>query len=235
MIKAIIFDLDDTLYYEQDYVKSGFRAVSRYIGSKYGVSEKEFYKLQLDILEKEGRGKVFDLALENFSLPQDEVEKMLAVYRSHEPEGIQLYEDVEYILEKLKKEGKYKTGIITDGNAQVQWNKIKSLGLIDLVDEIIVTDDYGVDKRKPAPFAYLRLLEIFKIRAEEAVYIGDNPLKDFIGARGLGMKTIRIIREKGMHIEKRMEPVYEADFEVNTLRDMEEILDRMDRSEGCDK
>lgn len=234
MIKAIIFDLDDTLYYEQDYVKSGFRAVSRYIGSKYGVSEKEFYKLQLDILEKEGRGKVFDLALENFSLPQDEVEKMLVVYRSHIPEEIRLYEDAEYILEKLKKEGKYKTGIITDGNSQVQWNKIKALALTDLVDEIIVTDDFGVDKRKPAPFAYLRLLESFKIKAGEAVYIGDNPLKDFIGARGLGLKTIRIVREKGMHIEKRMEVSYEADFEVNTLRNLEDILNRIDRGDSCD-
>lgn len=228
MIKAVIFDLDDTLYYEQDYVKSGFRAVSRYIGSKYGVSEKEFYKLQLDILEKEGRGKVFDLALENFSLPLDEVEKMLAVYRSHEPEGIQLYEDVEYILEKLKKEGKYKTGIITDGNSQVQWNKIKALGLIDLVDEIIVTDDFGVDKRKPAPFAYLRLLESFKIKAGEAVYIGDNPLKDFIGARELGLKTIRVMREQGMHIEKRMEAAFEADLKVNSLRNLEELLQFID-------
>ena len=228
MIKAVIFDLDDTLYYEQDYVKSGFRAVSRYICSKYGVSEKEFYKLQLDILEKEGRGKVFDLALENFSLPQDEVEKMLVVYRSHIPEEIRLYEDAEYILEKLKKEGKYKTGIITDGNSQVQWNKIKALALTDLVDEIIVTDDFGVDKRKPAPFAYLRLLEIFKIRAEEAVYIGDNPTKDFIGARELGLKTIRVMREQGMHIEKRMEAAFEADLKVNSLRNLEELLQFID-------
>ena len=228
MIKAVIFDLDDTLYYELDYVKSGFRAVSRYICSKYGVSEKEFYKLQLDILEKEGRGKVFDLALENFSLPQDEVEKMLVVYRSHNPEGIRLYEDAEYILGKLKREGKYKTGIITDGNSQVQWNKIKALGLIDLVDEIIVTDDFGVDKRKPAPFAYLRLLESFKIKAGEAVYIGDNPTKDFIGARELGLKTIRVMREQGMHIEKRMEAAFEADLKVNSLRNLEELLQFID-------
>lgn len=232
MIKVVIFDLDDTLYYELDYVKSGFRAVSSYINSKYEVSLDEFYQLMLNILEREGRGKVFDLALESLSLPLEEVEHMLTAYRSHFPEGIHLYEDAEYILEKLKREDKYKTGIITDGNSQVQWNKIKSLGLIDLVDEIIVTDDFGVDNRKPAPFAYLRLLKIFNVQAEETVYIGDNPVKDFIGARKLGIKTIRVLREQGMHIEKRMDAVYEADFKVNTLRDLEELLDRIDRSDS---
>ncbi|NLM97161.1 MAG: HAD-IA family hydrolase [Halanaerobiaceae bacterium] len=233
MIKAVIFDLDDTLYYELDYVKSGFRAVSRYISSKYGVSEEEFYQLQLDILEMEGLGKVFDLTLENFSLPLDEVERMLAVYRSHIPEGIQLYEDAEYILKKLKREKKYKTGIITDGNSLVQWNKIKALSLIDLVDEIIVTDDFGIDKRKPAPFAYLKLLETFQIQAGEAVYIGDNPLKDFIGARKLGMKTIRVLREEGMHIEKRMIAEYEADKEIYSLYALKELL-KFDVGEGKD-
>src|SRR5690554_4622228 len=233
MIKAIIFDLDDTLYYELDYVKSGFRAVSNYISSKYGVSEDEFYQALLNILEKEGRGKTFDFVLESFYLPKSEVKKMLEIYRSHFPEGIRLYKDAEFILKKIKKDNKYKTGLITDGNSQVQWNKIKSLGLKELVDEIIVTDDFGIDKRKPHSFSYLKMLDVFRIKTGEAIYIGDNPLKDFITARKLGMRTIRVLRKKGMHINKRMDNTSEADTKIYSLYALNNLL-KFDDGEDYD-
>lgn len=227
MIKAIIFDLDDTLYYELDYVKSGFRAVSNYMNTKYGVPVDEFYQELLNILELEGRGKTFDLGLKNFSLPEKEVKKMLEVYRSHLPEKIRLYKDAENMLNKLKKNNEYKTGVITDGNSLVQWSKIRSLGLEELVDEIIVTDDFGIENRKPNIFSYQKLLGIFKVKAEEAVYIGDNPVKDFITAKKLGMKTIRVMRKQGMHVNKRMEEAYEADYEVDSLKDLDQYMRKL--------
>lgn len=222
MVKAVIFDLDDTLYYELDYVKSGFRAVSEYIAFRYQVDKDEFYQELLNILEIEGRGKTFNIALEKFVLPAAELEKMIDVYRSHNPENIRLYEDAVEILNRYLKEKRYKTGIITDGNSEVQWNKIRSLGLDEKVNQIIVTDDFGVDKRKPHFFSYQRMLKLLQVKAEEAVYVGDNPVKDFITARKLGLKTVRIVREHGMHIDKRMAAKYEADYEINTLNDLDQ-------------
>ncbi|MTI59291.1 MAG: HAD-IA family hydrolase [Firmicutes bacterium] len=224
MVKAVIFDLDDTLYYELDYVKSGFRAVSEYIAFRYQVDKDEFYQELLNILEIEGRGKTFNIALERFVIPAAELKKMIDVYRSHHPENIRLYEDAVEILNRCLKEKRYKIGIITDGNSEVQWNKIKSLGLKEKVDQIIVTDDFGVNKRKPHFFSYQRMLELLQVKAEEAVYVGDNPVKDFINARELGMKTVRIIREHGMHIDKRMAVKYEADYEINTLNDLDQHI-----------
>jgi len=224
MIKAIIFDLDDTLYYELNYVKSGFEAVSEYISLRYQVDKDIFYQQLLEVLKDQGRGKIFNLALEKFALPAAEVQGMVTVYRSHIPEGIELYNDARDVLHKYKTDKKYKTGIITDGNSEVQWKKIKTLDLLKLIDEILVSDDYGVAKRKPNSFLYSKMLEMLNVQAEEAVYIGDNPVKDFVTARKLGIKTVRIIREKGMHITKRIDQEYEADHEINTLYELDKLI-----------
>lgn len=224
MIKVVAFDLDDTLYYELDYVKSGFKSVSNYISRKYDIDFNIFYNQLLEILETEGRGKTFDIALNYFNLPLTEVEEMLMIYRNHIPVNLKLYPDAERMLRKLK--GKYNLGLITDGCSTVQWIKIKSLGLKNIIDEIIVTDDFGADKRKPSSFAYLKLIERFKVNPEEIIYIGDNPEKDFVTARKLGLKTVRVIHKKGMHINKRLSSEYEADYEITSLDELELILDK---------
>ncbi|OCL27613.1 hypothetical protein U472_03410 [Orenia metallireducens] len=223
MIKAIIFDLDDTLYYELEYVKSGFKAVSNYIASKYKISSDAFYNKLLEVLKSEGRGKTFNIALEDFQLPLDEVKNLIELYRNHQPKRFELYPDAKSAISRFK--GKYKLGLITDGHSTVQWNKIKALGIEKGFDEIIVSDDYGVDKRKPSSFPYLTIIKKFNLRPEEAVYIGDNPDKDFITARKLGLKTVRIIREKGMHIDKRLSEEYEADYRIKSLDELDKVLE----------
>ncbi|TDX58932.1 HAD family hydrolase [Orenia marismortui] len=222
MIKAIIFDLDDTLYYELEHVKSGFRAVSNYISNKYKISAEDFYNQLLAILADEGRGKTFNLALEEFNLPLTEVKALVEVYRQHKPDELNLYHDAKNALKEFS--DKYKLGLITDGISIVQWNKIKALGIENRFEEIIVSDDHGMDKRKPSSFPYLKILEDFSVEAEEAIYIGDNPNKDFVTAKKLGLMTIRILRPKGMHINKRLAEEYEADYEIESLDELEEII-----------
>ncbi|AGB42119.1 haloacid dehalogenase superfamily enzyme, subfamily IA [Halobacteroides halobius DSM 5150] len=222
MIKAIIFDLDDTLYHELEYVKSGFRAVSNYIADKYPISSEGFYKVLLSILKKEGRGQTFDLALEEFGLSLKEVPEMVNLYRIHQPESFRLYPDAERAFNRLS--GDYKLGLITDGISKVQWNKIEALGIKDRFDYILVSDDHGRENRKPAPFLYQKMIEEFEVSPQEAVYIGDNPDKDFVTAKKLGLKTVRIIRQQGMHINKKLSEKYEADYEIESLDELEEII-----------
>ena len=57
----LIFDLDDTLYKEREFVKSGFKAVSRYLHFKFNLNEKKIFLQLLKILKKNGRGKIFDI------------------------------------------------------------------------------------------------------------------------------------------------------------------------------
>lgn len=232
MKKIILFDLDDTLYKELDFVYGGFKEVCKYLANKYNKDEELLYKDTIEELNKQGRGKIFNIICERHNMSED-IRNLVEIYREARPQ-IGLYEDAECILNYLKgnlkmddyeflkgkTEISYKIGIITDGKASVQWNKIKLLGLEKLVDKIIVTDDYGLEFWKPNEFAYLEMLKYFDVKKEQCIYVGDNPNKDFIGARKVGIKTIRVIREVGDHMKTFLEKEYEADFVVKDLREI---------------
>lgn len=222
MIKALIFDLDDTLYYEKEYVLGAFKEVAYYLGNKYKKDEEKLYIRMKEILETLGRGKIFNIICEENNFKED-IKKLVDVYRNSKPK-LKLYEDSTDFLIWARKKG-YKLGIITDGCSKVQWNKIKGLEIENLVDKIIVTDDYGEEFWKPHEKSYLEMMKWFNIERNECIYVGDNPNKDFIGARRLGIKTIRIIREQGDHIITFLDKVYEADFKVKNLLELEEILE----------
>lgn len=232
MKKLILFDLDDTLYKELDFVYGGFKEVCNYLANKYNKDEKELYKNTIDALNKYGRGKIFNAICEKYNI-QENISELVRIYREAKPK-LSLYEDAEFILKYLKGkleddnlkllsdkvEESYNIGIITDGKASVQWNKIKLLELENMVDKIIVTDDYGIDHWKPNEFAYIEMLKYFDCKQEQCVYIGDNPNKDFIGARKVGIRTIRVIREIGDHMNTFLDHKYEADFIVRDLREI---------------
>ncbi|AQR97013.1 HAD family hydrolase [Clostridium saccharoperbutylacetonicum] len=221
MIKALIFDLDDTLYYEKEYVLEAFKEVAHYLGNKYKKDEEKLYLRMKQLLEESGRGKIFNVICEENNFDEDIVE-LIDIYRNSVPK-LELYEDSIEILIWARKNG-YRLGVITDGCSKVQWNKIQALGIEKMVDKIIVTDDFGKEFWKPNKKSYLDMIEFFKLEKKECAYIGDNPNKDFIGAKGIGMKTIRIIREKGDHINTFLDEKYEADLNIINLFELIKLL-----------
>lgn len=221
MIKALIFDLDDTLYYEKEYVIGAFREVANYLGNKYGKDEEKLHNRMKDILENLGRGKIFNIICEENNFNED-IKELVDIYRSSKPQ-LELYDDSKEFLTWARKHG-YKLGIITDGCFKVQWNKIKALSVEYLIDKIIVTDDLGKEFWKPHERSYLDMMNYFNINKNECIYIGDNPNKDFIGAKQLGMKTVRILRKQGDHITTFLEKEYEADFNIVNLLKLKEVL-----------
>ncbi|MFA5576804.1 MAG: HAD family hydrolase [Tissierellaceae bacterium] len=220
MIKAIVFDLDDTLYKEHDFVFDGFRQVSEYLNRKYEIGSDILYGDMIEIFYREGRGRIFDSLCSKYDLPEN-VDDLVKVYRENKP-NIELYEDAIKLLSKIK--DRYFLGIITDGKSFVQWNKIKALGLEDYIDKIIVTDDKGLDYWKPSEEPYRDILEYFNVIAEELIYIGDNPKKDFISAKRLGINTIRIIRPTGDHMNTYLSKEYEANYNIKSLLELEDII-----------
>ena len=188
-IKGVIFDLDDTLYSEKEYVKSGFIAVSEYLGNKdYAAKLWQFFS--------EGKPAI-DMLLEVLQQEGDK-EEVLRVYRSHKP-NIHLYEGVVTMLRGLRYAG-IKIGIITDGRPEGQRNKLEVLGLIDLVDDIIITDELGgVQFRKPCDIAFRILQTKWRLPASEMVYVGDNPVKDFQAPQQLGMKRLWFRNKDGIY------------------------------------
>lgn len=185
-IETVIFDLDDTLYSEKDYVRSGFRRISECLGN---VSlENELWAVF------ERGGKPIDEVLKARGLLEKK-ELALHAYRFQTPD-ISLYPGVQDMLARLRVTKK--VGIITDGRPEGQRAKIKALGLS--VDKLIITDEMGgIEYRKPNPAAYEKMQTVFHTEYHEMAYIGDNIAKDFVAPQRLGMRCIHFINPDGLY------------------------------------
>lgn len=191
-LKVIIFDLDDTLYSEKEYVRSGYRAIARMLPEVVQMEEKLWQAF-------EQNKPAIDEVLTAEGLHTDALKQTcLAVYRAHQPD-IHFFEGATELLLRLRADG-YMLGVITDGRPEGQRAKIKALGLDALVDYIIVTDELGgVEYRKPNCAAFIRMQEMFAVPFEEMCYIGDNIKKDFIAPKKLGMKCIYFKNADGLY------------------------------------
>lgn len=187
-IKGVIFDLDDTLYSEKEYVRSGYRAVSDYLGGGHEERLWQFFeagKAAIDELLKE-QGREADKQM------------VLDTYRNHKPD-IHFYHGVSEMLSQLRKDG-YRIGVIIDGRAEGQKNKIEALGLKELVDDNIITDELGgVQFRKPCDVAFRIMATRWRMNPSDIVYVGDNADKDFQAPQQLGMKSVWLKNKDGLY------------------------------------
>lgn len=191
-----VFDLDDTLYLERDFVRSGFQVVGRWIQGRFGVND--FFSRAWRLFETGGRRNIFDLVIEELDLMRDGlIEELVAVYRNHMP-AISLEPDAALFL---KSHDPKEMAIITDGYSRVQWSKINHLRLDRLVSRVIATDDWGEDFWKPHPRSFI---EISKGHDPAAcMYIADNPVKDFQAPEELGWApSLRVRRPGALHYDK---------------------------------
>lgn len=188
-LKGVIFDLDDTLYNEKQYIKSGYRAVAEYLGKP--ESEEELWHCF------ENNEPAIDIFLSKIGMTEKK-EECLKIYREHIP-CISLNEGVAQILESLRSRD-LKIGIITDGRPIGQINKIKALGLDTMVDDIIITDELGGEQfRKPCDIAFRIMQRRWNIPYEQLMYIGDNINKDFQAPKQLGMRWILVSNRDGLY------------------------------------
>lgn len=193
-LKAIVFDLDDTLYGEKEYVKSGYFAVSQMLPQIKNAEEKLWQAFE------EKKSAIDELLLSEGIYSDELKQKCLEVYRSHQP-TIHLYDGVAEMLTLLRERG-FLLGIITDGRPEGQWAKMKALKLTEYVDQIIVTDELGgVEYRKPNKKAFELLKELFGVRFSEMCYVGDNIKKDFIPCEQLDIKPIYFVNEDGLYFD----------------------------------
>ena len=223
MIKAVIFDLDDTLISEKEYVRSGFRQVAINISDEYKLDMNEIYKLLLDTCEEDSKNvfnRVFDKL--NISYEIDDIKKLVEIYRGHKPE-IKLYDDAKYILDTLYKKG-IKLGMITDGYKITQRKKLEALNIDNYFEYIVVTDELGKEYWKPHSRSYEIMKNKLKFDYDEMVYVGDNLSKDFVTANKLGMKTVFINRIEGVYSGIEIDDEYLASLEVTNLMKLESVL-----------
>lgn len=221
-LKAIVCDLDDTLYNEVDYVLSGFKTIDNWIKKTYGKND--FYEYAVKLFELGERKKVFNQALDSLNIEYDQefISSLLEMYRSHLP-TISLLNDSLWLLDNLK--ANVKKGIITDGYYNTQNQKLKALKLFDKFNSIVISDLFGRENWKPSPRPYLESIKILNCDHHECVYIGDNDKKDFITAKRLGWLTVKISRNAGIYVNENVGDEYKADFLITDFRDLKEIIE----------
>lgn len=192
---VVIFDLDDTLYSEKDYVRSGYEEIARCYTEVDAMADKLWHAFENGkpainyVLEQEG---LFSEERLNFCL---------SVYRNHQPR-ISLYPDAQKLLSNLKKYG-VRLGMITDGRPEGQRAKITALNIAQYFEKIIITDELGgVMCRKPNTIAFEKMQEYFGVPYTSMVYVGDNPRKDFTAPQALGMDSIYFNNPDGLYSNK---------------------------------
>lgn len=218
-VKVIIFDLDNTLYNELDYVYSGFKAVANYFNQAYSLPFEETYYFMIEELKTKGRGKIFNSILSKYKLDTlKNVKRAVSVYRLHTPK-ITLPESSKDILNYYSNKPIY---IVTDGNKIVQAKKIEALGLNRYIKKAFITHQYGLKYAKPSTYCFEKIASIEKVHPEEIVYIGDDIEKDFVGIKPLGFKTMRLKTYNSKDYTKSQE--YYADIEIDHINELTNIL-----------
>jgi putative hydrolase of the HAD superfamily len=223
MIRAVLFDLDDTLYSEGDFFRSGFAAVASNLERRGVGSATELCSILESIHFSEGRDRVLNKLASRLDFPEQWVPELVDIFRSHTP-VITLAPDVLSTFERLR--GRYKLGCITNGFAAMQRRKIKVLGLDLVLDAIVVADDYGRACWKPSVVPFVSCCQMLAVKPMEAVFVGDNPEADMRGARNAGLLSVRIRREQGYFRDFPCEQD-RPDFEIVSFDELEGLLNEL--------
>lgn len=220
--RAVIFDMDDTLYPERQFVLSGFRAVATWLQQRASLPADECFAELRASFETGIRGNTFDRWLTKHDLPATWASGMLAVYREHEP-LIDPFPVIPGLLVRLRPT--YRLGMLSDGYLAVQRRKLVALGLADRFDAIVFSDFWGRAAWKPSVRPFLETLVLLGTPAARAVYVADNPTKDFLGPRQLGMGAIWLRQPDGEYAH--LEPpslAHSPDLTIASLDELEPAL-----------
>jgi len=219
----IVFDLDDTLYQEITYVRSGIAAVSQDIADKYNMNRDMIYSEALATLEIFGRGQVFDIILRKYGLySKHEVKRLLSIYRSHTPKIEIGLPELLVIRECQLQSNLY---LVTDGNKNVQAKKIEALGIKPYFKRVFITHRFGLKAAKPSLKCFQLIRELEKVEWTDIVYIGDDPNKDFVNLKKVGAITIRVMTGRFAQVANSQD--HEAEWKIDSLSQLPKLLEKL--------
>jgi putative hydrolase of the HAD superfamily len=239
MITTVVFDLDDTLYDEIDYCKSGLTCAAEFLA---GLPKFPSVQQIFDALWKQftagNRKKTFNAILDELGIGHDDssrrrlseperdrlIEELVNIYRKHVPQ-ITLPDDSKSVLEQLSK--KYDLALLTDGFLPAQQLKVQALGIEVYFRCIIYTEQLGREFWKPSPVGFEKLLQRLNSKPQNTAYIADNEKKDFIAPNNLGLPTIQIIRPARILTESCEKIGASAQYVIRQLSQLPALLERL--------
>ncbi|MRH99151.1 HAD-IA family hydrolase [Kriegella sp. EG-1] len=182
---VIVFDLDDTLYNEIDYLKSAYSEIAKKLDSD---NWRELYVSMFSLYRN--KENVFNFLEENYEVSKNQ---LINWYRNHYP-SIKLFPGILNFINAIK-QNNGKIGIITDGRESTQKSKIDALGIASFIDVIVISEVIGTEKPSQQNFIYIEKA----FPNCKYYYIADNLKKDFVSPNKLGWHSIGLI-DAGLNI-----------------------------------
>jgi len=186
--RAVLFDLDDTLYPLRRFILSGFHAVSRELAATHGLDPRAVFHVLAARYRSGGRGQELQAVAQRFGLAPAIVPPLVEVIRGHEP-SLRLPRASAHVLRTLRRT--VRVGIVTNGFPDLQARKIAALGLEQTVDAVVYAT-IGGRPGKPHRQPFLDALDRLDTDPRHAVFVGDDEVCDMFGASRLGMRTIHL-------------------------------------------
>lgn len=208
-MKAIIFDLDNTLF---DHTGCAERAVRSWV-SDLGIVPTDELIAQWFVIEddqfnrflagelthqgqRRGRLRAF-LPVLGRPVPSTdaELDEVFGGYLQQYQNNWIAFPDARPALEVARSNG-WRIGVLTNGSTRQQNAKLTAIGLAEFVDVVCCSEDLGVSK--PAPEAYLRTCEALGTDPADTLMIGDNLELDVLGAQAAGLTARHLDRAAGI-------------------------------------
>jgi putative hydrolase of the HAD superfamily len=223
-IRALLFDLDDTLLETHDsHLTALAAACSRAVASYPGWTEAAlrdafhhtYHTLEARLEAGElgrptqilFRTRIFEETLQSCGL-SPELGRLLAdVYLEERRRGYRLYDDVRPALEQVA--GAYQLVIVTNGLSDLQREKVEAVGLAQWFSNVVVSGELG--SWKPEPAIFLHALALAGVEPPEALMVGDSLERDVAGASGAGIRTLWMRRYPHLQPIDGIRPDWTAD------------------------
>ncbi len=230
-VACVAFDLDDTLYPERAFVRSGFRAVSDFLLDTGVVARPIAGNLEA-AFDAGVRGTTFNRVLAEAGVVPEVplIRRCVEVYRTHRwpgghrPVEITLYADAARALAALAEAG-VRMALVSDGPLAGQRAKVEALGLEEKLDAVVLTDAWGRAYWKPHPRAFREVASRLAGAPGRCVYVADNPAKDFAGPNAAGWApSVRLRRPDGLYAGGDAPPDGPVRATVATLDALADVL-----------
>lgn len=194
---VVVFDLDDTLFNELDYLKSAFKAIAQRLEPK---AWKPLYAYMFSLYRS--KENVFTSIADKYQLNTHD---LINWYRFHQP-NIQIFDGAFQILSQIKERGG-RLALLSDGRVNTQMAKVEALGIAHLFDQIVISEALGTEKPHVNNFQTIEDIS----KGQQYYYIADNFKKDFVTPNSKGWCTIGLV-DNGMNIHYQHHEFYDPKY-----------------------
>ena len=221
-IKAVLFDLDDTLFDCCGLLVEAARrrAAKAMVQAGLPCTEEEAYRTQIELAEEHGpRFNVFDAMAETHGMPSSLAQTALTAYNSEEVGDIKPFPDVPDTLAELRAQG-YKLLLYTSGVYARQQKKVEALGIGSCFDEILIND---IETGEHRDDCFLDLLTRHHLRPDEVACVGDRIQSEIKTGNSLGMTTVQMLQGRFKDLAPKSD-LEEPDYKITRISELHQVL-----------